>query len=233
MKSKDKDTGYTVNQIETSIPNQNNFLFNKLQDVDVIVNDTLLSATLDSSANSVIVNKKYFSEEKRIHSHIVLKNDIIIPATDEKEAYKKLARVLETDENIRNIKKRLPSSKTSEFILNNNVLFKISEIQELLVIPEMMQVNVIKKVHSFRHFAVTKTEELMRRDYCFPNMRNCVENIMKNCVQCKLTNKGMQEENGRTYHRERKKKKKQYQKGELVATLRTQFGNEMKPWTLH
>ncbi|GFW20993.1 hypothetical protein TNCV_1715001 [Trichonephila clavipes] len=47
----------------------------------------------------------------------------------------------ETDENIRNIKKLLPSSKTSEFILNNNVLFKISEKQELLVVPEMVQIG--------------------------------------------------------------------------------------------
>ncbi|GFS95712.1 retrovirus-related Pol polyprotein from transposon gypsy [Trichonephila clavipes] len=137
----------------------------------------------------------------------------------------------ETDENIRNIKKLLPSSKTSEFILNDNVLFKISENQELLVVPEMMQVNVIKTVHSFRHFAVTKTEELVRRDYYFPNMRKCVENVIKNCVECISANKKMQEENGRTYHR--KRKKAQYQKGELVATVRTQFGNKMKPWTLH
>ncbi|GFX91073.1 hypothetical protein TNCV_5107031 [Trichonephila clavipes] len=84
----------------------------------------------------------------------------MIPATDEKEAYKKLARVLETDENNRDIKKLLPSSQT-ECILNNNALFKISEKQELLVVPEMMQASVIKKVHSFRHFAVTKTEELI------------------------------------------------------------------------
>ncbi|GFU08416.1 hypothetical protein TNCV_2132591 [Trichonephila clavipes] len=90
---------------------------------------------------------------------IMYLDDIMIPATDEKEAYKKLARVLETDENIRDIKKLLPSSKT-ECILNNNVLFKISGKQELLVVPEMMQANVIKKVHSFRHFAVTKTGEL-------------------------------------------------------------------------
>ncbi|GFV88903.1 retrovirus-related Pol polyprotein from transposon 17.6 [Trichonephila clavipes] len=47
----------------------------------------------------------------------------------------------------------------------------------------------------------------------------------------KLANKRMQEENGRTYHR--KRKKAQYQKKELVATMRTQFGNKMKPWTLH
>ncbi|GFU51771.1 blastopia polyprotein [Trichonephila clavipes] len=133
-------------------------------------------------------------------------DDIMIPATDKKEAYKKLARVLETDENIRDIKKLLPSSKT-ECILNNNVLFKISGKQELLVVPEMMQANVIKKVHSFRHFAVTKTGELVRRDYCFPNMRKCVENVIKDCVECRLANKKMQEENGRTYHRKRKEKK--------------------------
>ncbi|GFY25781.1 blastopia polyprotein [Trichonephila clavipes] len=106
----------------------------------------------------------------------------------------------EADENIRNIKKLLPSSKTSEFILNDNVLFKISENQELLVVPEMMQVNVIKKAHSFRHFAVTKTEELVRRDYYFPNMRKCVENVIKNCVEGRLANRKMQEENGKTYH---------------------------------
>ncbi|GFW71389.1 hypothetical protein TNCV_538071 [Trichonephila clavipes] len=34
------DTGHAVNQIETSISNQNNFLFNELQYVDVIVDDT-------------------------------------------------------------------------------------------------------------------------------------------------------------------------------------------------
>ncbi|GFX45411.1 hypothetical protein TNCV_1026711 [Trichonephila clavipes] len=42
------------------------------KDTDVMVDDTPLSATLDSGANSVIINSKYVSEEKRIHSQIVL-----------------------------------------------------------------------------------------------------------------------------------------------------------------
>ncbi|GFW17033.1 hypothetical protein TNCV_2761571 [Trichonephila clavipes] len=37
---RNKDTGHAVNQIETSISNQNNFLFNELQYVDVIVDAT-------------------------------------------------------------------------------------------------------------------------------------------------------------------------------------------------
>ncbi|GFS59829.1 hypothetical protein TNCV_2806411 [Trichonephila clavipes] len=49
-------------------------------------------------------------------------------------------------------------------------------------------------------------------------MRKCIENVMKNWVECKLAKKRMQEENGRTYHRKREKKA-QYQKGELVTTI--------------
>ncbi|GFT20331.1 retrovirus-related Pol polyprotein from transposon 297 [Trichonephila clavipes] len=53
------DTGHAVNQIETSISNQNNFLFDELQYVDVMVDKIPLRATLDSGANSVIINSKY------------------------------------------------------------------------------------------------------------------------------------------------------------------------------
>ncbi|GFT54870.1 transposon Tf2-9 polyprotein [Trichonephila clavipes] len=52
------DTGHAVNQIETSISNQNDFLFNELQYIDVIVDEIPLRATLDSGANSVIINSK-------------------------------------------------------------------------------------------------------------------------------------------------------------------------------
>ncbi|GFT01762.1 retrovirus-related Pol polyprotein from transposon 297 [Trichonephila clavipes] len=47
------DTGHAVNQLETSISNQNDFLFNELQYIDVIVDEIPLRATLDSGANSV------------------------------------------------------------------------------------------------------------------------------------------------------------------------------------
>ncbi|GFV18694.1 hypothetical protein TNCV_4755811 [Trichonephila clavipes] len=53
----------------------------------------------------------------------------------------------------------------------------------------MMQVDVISKAHSFGHFAATKAEELEKRDCYFPNMRRCIENVIKNCVECILVNK--------------------------------------------
>ncbi|GFU44294.1 transposon Tf2-8 polyprotein [Trichonephila clavipes] len=100
----------------------------------------------------------------------------------------KIANAQESDDYIRTIKMLLQEGKTSEFIVSNKILYKISEDQELLVVPDMMQVDVIKKAHSFGHFAATKAEELVKRDYYFPNMRRCIENV-KNCVECILVNK--------------------------------------------
>ncbi|GFS74276.1 transposon Tf2-11 polyprotein [Trichonephila clavipes] len=103
----------------------------------------------------------------------------------------KIANAQESVDYIRTLKKLLQEGKTSDFIVSNKILYKISEDQELLVVPEMMQVDVIKKAHSFGHFAVTKTEELVKRDYYFSNMRRCIENVIKNCVECLIVNKKM------------------------------------------
>ncbi|GFW16524.1 hypothetical protein TNCV_2351481 [Trichonephila clavipes] len=121
------------------------------------------------------------------HVDALSRHPVMLVTSD--ELTYKIANAQESDEYIRTIKKLLQEGKTSEFIVSNKILYKISENQELLVVPEMMQVDVIKKAHSFGHFAATKTEELVKRDYYFPNMRRCIENVIKNCVECILVNK--------------------------------------------
>ncbi|GFV45594.1 retrovirus-related Pol polyprotein from transposon 17.6, partial [Trichonephila clavipes] len=207
----------------------------------------------------------------------------------------KIVNAQESDEYIRTIKKLLQEGKISEFIVSNKILYKISEDQELLVVPEMMQVDVIKKAHSFGHFAATKTEELLYptqsttaqeaierlklqqktfgnpsrvindkggskefEDYCADEqisnvkittgvprgngqeknpedvmIRNLLEeeqlfqyrdNLRREAKQNILK---IQEENRRTYNRKRKEAHL-YKKGDLVAIMRTQFGNKLK-----
>ncbi|GFX70452.1 transposon Tf2-11 polyprotein [Trichonephila clavipes] len=121
------------------------------------------------------------------HVDALSRHPVMLVTSD--ELTYKIANAQESDEYIRTIKKLLQEGKTSEFIVSNKILYKISEDQELLVVPEMMQVDVIKKAHSFGHFAATKTEELVKRDYYFPNMRRCIENVIKNFVECILVNK--------------------------------------------
>ncbi|GFY60492.1 blastopia polyprotein [Trichonephila inaurata madagascariensis] len=123
------------------------------------------------------------------HVDALSRHPIMLVTSD--ELTYKIVNAQESDEYIRTIKKLLQEGKTSEFILNNNVSYKISDNQELLVVPEMMQVDVIKKAQSFGHFAATKTEELVKRDYYFLNMRKCIENAIKNCVEYTVVNKKM------------------------------------------
>ncbi|GFX29131.1 hypothetical protein TNCV_3216661 [Trichonephila clavipes] len=95
------------------------------------------------------------------HVDALSRHPVMLVTSD--ELTYKIVNAQESDEYIRTIKKLLQEGKTSEFIVSNKILYKISEDQELLVVPEMMQVDVIKKAHSFGHFAATKTEELSIR----------------------------------------------------------------------
>ncbi|GFU36477.1 retrovirus-related Pol polyprotein from transposon 17.6 [Trichonephila clavipes] len=306
------DTGHAVNQIETSISNQNNFLFIELQYVDVIVDHptksnlelrrefsnyqfkegaklelhtdacklglgaVLLQQGEDGSFYPIhYMSKKTSIQEEKLCSYELevlaviealkkFRNYLLgrkfriqtdcaafAKTLDKKELTPKMARwsifltdfdyevdhspakqmqhvdassrhpvmlvtsdeltykivnAQESDKYIRTIKKLLQEGKASEIIVSNKILYKISEEQKLPVVPEMMQVDVIKKAHSFRHFAVTETEELIGQQ---EDARGEWENLPP------------------------KTEKAQYQKGELVATVKTQFGNKMKPWTLH
>ncbi|GFX58931.1 transposon Tf2-11 polyprotein [Trichonephila clavipes] len=101
------------------------------------------------------------------HVDVLSRHPVMLVTSD--ELTYKIANAQESDEYIRTIKKLLQEGKTSEFIVSNKILYKISEDQELLVVPEMMQVDVIKKAHSFGHFAATKNEELRGKGEGFLN----------------------------------------------------------------
>ncbi|GFW30257.1 transposon Tf2-9 polyprotein [Trichonephila clavipes] len=77
------------------------------------------------------------------HVDALSRHSVMLVTSD--ELTYKIVNAQESDEYIRTIKKLLQEGKTSEFIVSNKILYKISEDQELLVVPEMMQVDVIKK----------------------------------------------------------------------------------------
>lgn len=49
-----------------------------------------------------------------------------------------------------------------------------------------MQSQIIKQARERGHFAVTKTQALLQRDYWIPNVKPKIEKIMKTCVTCIL-----------------------------------------------
>lgn len=72
------------------------------------------------------------------------------------------------------------------YILEHDLLYAMENEEKLLVIPKSMQRELIAKAHENGHFAARKTEELLRREYTFPNLKTKVEDFVRSCVHCIL-----------------------------------------------
>lgn len=61
--------------------------------------------------------------------------------------------------------------KKINYTVKNGVLYKVVENREVLVETDSMPVEVCKKVHLVGHFEIANTEDLIKRDFFFPNIR--------------------------------------------------------------
>ena len=95
----------------------------------------------------------------------------------------------ENDENLRAIKKILEEKTYEDYFLKNNIVYKMIDQQELLVIPENMQDEIIRSGHENGHFSIKKTTELLKKDYFIPKLEGKIERFIMNCVPCILANR--------------------------------------------
>ncbi|XP_035224280.1 insertion element IS476 uncharacterized 39.2 kDa protein-like [Stegodyphus dumicola] len=52
-----------------------------------------------------------------------------------------------------------------------------------------MEFEIIRGIHNKGHFAVQKTEDLLKRDFHISNATKKIEHVIMNCVECILCNK--------------------------------------------
>lgn len=75
---------------------------------------------------------------------------------------------------------------SKDFILMNDILFKANQGNPLLVIPKQMQQEIVIRTHERGHFGWRNTQYLMEQEYWFPQMRNKIQETIKNCIHCLL-----------------------------------------------
>lgn len=90
------------------------------------------------------------------------------------------------DEGLKWIFNTLECKPSDDFFEKNEILFKKINGELLLVVPKAMQHEVIRKAHERGHFAVRKTEQLIRREFWFDKMREKIGKVIRNCVTCLL-----------------------------------------------
>uniref|UniRef100_W8C8Q1 RNA-directed DNA polymerase n=1 Tax=Ceratitis capitata TaxID=7213 RepID=W8C8Q1_CERCA len=88
-----------------------------------------------------------------------------------------------TDDWIKAVKKALEAGPYEDFYVKRDVLFK-DPVKELIVVPALMEEEVIRMAHRQGHFSVTKTVEAIDKTFFIPKLRSKVERIVKSCVEC-------------------------------------------------
>lgn len=67
--------------------------------------------------------------------------------------------------------------------MKNGIVY-CDPIKELLVVPSVMETEVIKLAHDQNHFACKKTQELIKKNYYIPNLTKKVAKVVNGCVEC-------------------------------------------------
>lgn len=101
----------------------------------------------------------------------------------------RLKRAQETDEEILAIKEILKERKYKDYLLKDEILYKMIDQHEVIVLPKQMQTEIIKKFHDDGHFSSKKTADIIRQNYHIPNLKQKIDKIIACCVPCILSNR--------------------------------------------
>lgn len=101
----------------------------------------------------------------------------------------RVKRAQQADEGLCAIMEHLQSKPYKDYTLQNGILFKFCDGQDLLVVPRLMQHEVVKNAHEKGHYAALRTEEEVKREFYIPEVKKLIGRVISNCVKCLLVNR--------------------------------------------
>lgn len=126
---------------------------------------------------------------RMMHVDALSRYPVSVITRDQQSVTMAIQKAQQDDDRIKTIIKVLESGPYDDYVVKNDILYKVKDDQELLVLPKNMQSEVINKLHGNGHFGVLKTEKLILRQYYFDKMKEKIATFIKNCVQCILGEK--------------------------------------------
>lgn len=128
------------------------------------------------------------------HVDALSRNAVMVINVDS-ELSSRLEKAQQTDDHILVILEILKTKPYKNFKIINKVLFKEESGLDLLVVPKLMEKEIIVKMHEIGHFGTTKTMYRIKQSYYISHLEYKVKMIITNCIKCILFNKklGLQE----------------------------------------
>ncbi|KAL9987542.1 hypothetical protein ACROYT_G001867 [Oculina patagonica] len=127
------------------------------------------------------------NHEKHVRAVIEVDHAVVMEtiesATKEDNTLLKLMKALETGKWDRNDPDLTPFFDLSaEMYVSGGVLLRLDRI----IPPESLRDKISTVAHKQGHLGISKTKELIRRKYWFPNMNKRIEDIVSSCFSCQV-----------------------------------------------
>lgn len=93
------------------------------------------------------------------------------------------------DEKLKVITELLKTQTFDDYFVSDDLLMKLINGREVIVVPTELQSEVIRKAHENGHFGARKLEEIIKRDYYIPSLSEKMKRQIDCCVKCILANR--------------------------------------------
>lgn len=100
------------------------------------------------------------------------------------------------DTMIKAVAEVLSSRPYDAFKMKAGIMYKTINGNDLLVVPKVMEKEIITNAHNFGHFAVQKTLHSVQQNFWIPHLERKVTQIIGNCVKCIIHNRKIGKKEG-------------------------------------
>lgn len=100
------------------------------------------------------------------------------------------------DEYIQAICTVLEERPYNDFKLKGGILFKLIKGNDLLVVPKLMEREIISEAHGVGHFASQKTIHSIEQQFWIPHLESKVTKFIRTCIPCIISNKKLGKQDG-------------------------------------
>lgn len=101
----------------------------------------------------------------------------------------RIKKAQEKDEYCNLIFNVLKRESYNSFEVRNGVLYKFCDGNYLLVVPKLLEREVIKIAHEKGHMNSRTTENVIKQEFFIPKLSKKIDNVISNCIACILSTK--------------------------------------------
>lgn len=102
----------------------------------------------------------------------------------------RIQRAQEENNDIKEIIQKVTRNELSNYSIANNILYKQEAGRDLIVLPDKLAENIIRKCHEDNgHFGAEKLEQILRQQYSITKLGEKVKKCISNCVVCLISDR--------------------------------------------